>query len=444
MVERTKLTDTQVQKYQAGSKRRRIWDTSQPGFLLQIETPSPSHPYGFRSFKFHYRYGGRDRWYSIGPSKFNRHSRNALDVKTARGIAAEVATAVNRGDDPHGAKIQERQQVERDAVTFKDLFEKYMERHAKRKLKSWKQVDSNLRRYVLPELGRRNADSIERKDARRLHDKLTTERGASTAELVLSQFSAVFTWAIRHEEVTLAAHPVKNLERNTLASRSRVVTDRLFPSLCGQLESTGLFRARALMMVLYTGQRPGEVRAMRHQDIEWVDGGAWWYLPGAADKTWPGTKNGRDNRIWLSEPALAIVTELQQEPGPYVFSDDSRLPALDSAMKTVCRKAGIVTDDMDATTYRSSKVVPLDLLRSCVMPLARDGCSREQVDRILNHAPSTGDETTDVYIRYRYEKETRAAMESLAFRIQRLAAGYKFETEGEQGKVVNLKAHANC
>ena len=33
----------------------------------------------------------------------------------------------------------------------------------------------------------------------------------------------------------------------------------------------------------------------------------WWRMPGKPQGTWPGTKNARDHRVWLSEPALALI-----------------------------------------------------------------------------------------------------------------------------------------
>ena len=65
----------------------------------------------------------------------------------------------------------------------------------------------------------------------------------------------------------------------------------------------------ALKLILLTGQRPGEVAAMQREHI--VDG--WWQLPGKPQGNWPGTKNGRDHRVWLSEPAQALIEQPPRE-----------------------------------------------------------------------------------------------------------------------------------
>ena len=36
-----------------------------------------------------------------------------------------------------------------------------------------------------------------------------------------------------------------------------------------------------------------------------VDG--WWQMPGKPQGDWPGTKNGRDHRVALSDPAQALI-----------------------------------------------------------------------------------------------------------------------------------------
>ena len=41
-----------------------------------------------------------------------------------------------------------------------------------------------------------------------------------------------------------------------------------------------------------------------------VDG--WWQMPGKPQGAWPGTKNGRDHRVALSEPALDLIEPTSQ------------------------------------------------------------------------------------------------------------------------------------
>ena len=60
-------------------------------------------------------------------------------------------------------------------------------------------------------------------------------------------------------------------------------------------------------MILLTGQRPGEVAHLRREHI--IDG--WWEMPGepVPELDWPGTKNARSHRVWLSAPVQALLPD---------------------------------------------------------------------------------------------------------------------------------------
>jgi integrase len=190
-------------------------------------------------------------------------------------LAAKVALAVIEGKDPAGEK-----KAERMAGTFADLHAQYLELHAKKHNKSWKQADALVRRHLLPRWGALKASSISRSDVRTAMLRI---EAPIVANQVLAAASAVFSWAVKQEILPTA-------------SRERVLSDAEIALLWPKLDP-------ALKLILLTGQRPGEVVAMRREDI--ADG--WWQMPGKPVGKWPGTKNGRDHRVWLSEPAQALV-----------------------------------------------------------------------------------------------------------------------------------------
>ena len=109
------------------------------------------------------------------------------------------------------------------------------------------------------------------------------------ANQVLAAASAIFSWAIRQEIV--AVNPCKLVDRNPTQDRARVLSDAEVKLLWGRLDP-------GLRLILLTGQRPGEVAAMQRDHV--ADG--FWQLPGKPKGAWPGTKNGRDHRVWLSDP----------------------------------------------------------------------------------------------------------------------------------------------
>ena len=76
------------------------------------------------------------------------------------------------------------------------------------------------------------------------------------ANLVLAAASAIFSWAIKQEIVTV--NPCKLVDRNPTTSRERVLSDAEVALLWPRLDTQ-------LKLILLTGQRPGEVAAMRRR-----------------------------------------------------------------------------------------------------------------------------------------------------------------------------------
>ena len=111
---------------------------------------------------------------------------------------------------------------------------------------------------------------------------------------MLAAASAIFSWAIKQEILTV--NPCHGVDRNPTTDRERVLSDAEVALLWPKLDP-------ALKLILLTGQRPGEVAAMQRDHI--VEG--WWQMPGKPQGDWPGTKNGRDHRVALSEPAQALI-----------------------------------------------------------------------------------------------------------------------------------------
>jgi hypothetical protein len=57
--------------------------------------------------------------------------------------------AVARGKDPAAEK-----KAERGSGTFADLHQRYLEEHAKKRNKSWRQAEALVNRHVLPRWGK--------------------------------------------------------------------------------------------------------------------------------------------------------------------------------------------------------------------------------------------------------------------------------------------------
>jgi integrase len=135
------------------------------------------------------------------------------------------------------------------------------------------------------------------------------------------------------------------------------------------------------------------VAAMQRDHI--VDG--FWQMPCKPVGDWPGTKNGRDHRVALSEPALALI--------------EGHLAA-----KNSCNRAGLLLKKLVAE-LGIERVTPHDLRRTCLTTITRLGFGRDAMDRIANHKTSS---VTDVYDRHGYEAEDRRIMAAVARHVMGL------------------------
>jgi hypothetical protein len=126
------LTDLYVRKLRPEAAAFVVWDTRQHGLALRVQ------PTGNRAWKAIYSRHGRPRWLHLG-------NADAIGLADARVLAAAAMLAVARGKDPAAEK-----KAERGKGTFEELATRYVEEHAKKHNKSWRQADALVRRHALP------------------------------------------------------------------------------------------------------------------------------------------------------------------------------------------------------------------------------------------------------------------------------------------------------
>jgi integrase len=391
-----RLTELSVRKAKATGRATITWDTLQRGLALRVQ------PSGGKSWYYVYSRHGRPRWLRLG-------NADAIGLADARTKAAEAMLAVRRGSDPAADK-----KAERGSGTFADLHARYLDQHAKRFNKSWKQADALIRRHVLPRWAKLEPAKITRSDVKAMMARIEAPIAANQT---LAAVGAVFTWAVKEDLVN--ANPCKLVSRNPTQSRERVLAASEVPQVWAAFGEAGTEGA-ALRMILLTGQRPGEVAHMRREHLK--DG--WWEMPGEPIAgIWPGTKNAKAHRVWIPKPAQELIAALGVGNGGvgYVFAGPlgGALHALDKAMRESV--AGLALE----------RATPHDLRRTHGSTITGLGFGRDAMNRIQNHREGG---IADVYDRHGYEAETRKIMEAVAARIMALAEG-----RPEDDKVVALK-----
>ena len=375
---RRKLTEFYVRRIRPRSKPFDTWDLVQRGLRLKVQ------PSGHRSYSYMYSWRGRTRWVHIG---------SGITLSDARRHAAKLRAAVLDGHD-----IMAERQAERGQGTFAELCERYFEEHAKKKNKAWSQADYFAKRFLLPKWGKIDFKAVARADVRVVIERI---KSASTANQVLALVRGMYNWAAKQDLVTI--NPCHGVEPHELKSCERVLSSserRLFWEAFDKSPRSDI--GSALKIILLTGQRPGEVCAMRTEQIN--DG--WWTLEGAPQPNgWPGTKNKATHRVWLPPVAQAIIADrLAAEKSGRVFPD-LRRAEMSEAMKKMCVELGV------------PRITPHDLRRSHGTLVCELGFGRDAMNRIQNHKEGG---IADVYDRHGYGDENQKVMEAVADHVMAL------------------------
>jgi integrase len=393
---KVRLTELSIRKCKAGPVTATLWDTLARGLALRVA------PTGAKSWYYVYSRQGRPRWLRLGNA-----GPGGIRLAEARKLATEHMLAVARGGDPAAERC-----AQRTAGTLGEYIERYFAEHARKHNRSWRQADALLRRHVLPRFGKLAASAIARRDIKAMVAGIDK---ASVATQTVRFLSPVFEWCIREDLLT--TNPCRGIAKNVTVDRERILAASEVAPFWHALDDIDRVRALALRMILVTGQRPGEVTHMRWEHVR--DG--WWGMPGKPDPVlgWPGTKNGKSHRVWLPEPACAILEEIsdgEEITGGYVFANDRGGTAykLDGAMR-----------ELSARLKMDPPVRPHDLRRTHGSTITALGFGRDAMNRIQNHIEGG---IADVYDQHKYADENKRIMEVVASRI----------TASVEGKATNV------
>src|SRR5262249_21477437 len=258
--EKRKLNDLIIRQLVPEQVPYLVWDAKQANLAVQVR------PSGHKAYKVIYSRQGSVRWIDVGPT-------DAFGLTEARKAAATTMYKVlYEGADPQVEKRKQQLQERHRVENFGTLVERYFEEHAMRHNRSWKQARYLVDRHLLPEWGRLAPADISRSHVKRLMRTITAP---VTANQALAAASAIFSWAIREEVSGLVVNPCRDVERNKVVSRERVLSDEELPKFWAAFEQAGM-AGQALQLILLLGQRPGEVSRLRSEHI--IDG--WWTMPG--------------------------------------------------------------------------------------------------------------------------------------------------------------------
>jgi integrase len=334
-----------------------------------------------------------------------------MGLADARDEARTLLARVALGDDP---AVERR--AEREAPTFDELANEYLERHAKPKKRSWKSDERALRKYVPASWRAMPAHAITRRQVRDVLDDIAT-RAPIQANRVLALLRKVWNFGIKRDLV--AVNPCTLLDRPAPEhQRDRVMTTDELRAVWKAFDQEDDPRTRAMFkLYLLTAQRGGELRAMEWTELD-LDAG-WWTIP--AEKA----KNKLAHRVPLSPAAVALLRELQAvaNGSPCVFPSRSK-----SGHREILHKATVRIRERSGVSF-----VPHDLRRTVATFLTSElGVSRLVVSKLLNHV-ETG--VTKVYDRASYDRAKQAALNAWGTRLQQIIT-----SDATGAKVIPLRA----
>lgn len=385
------LTDVEIRSLRAAPGQRLIvYDAKARGLCLRITS-------GAKSWSFIYRPKGspRQRRYTIGDYP-------AWSLSAAREKALALRRQVQDGGDPLVAA-----KTSRDALTVAGLVDRFLNRYAKAKLRSWRDYEAVLRRDVLPVLGDRRADALTRAEVADLLDRVAM-RAPVMANRLQNTLSSVFSWAL--SEGLVEANPVTGLRKRTKeVAKKRVLADEELHCFWQATERAAPAFRDTLRLILLTGQRPGECAGIRAEEVDLAAG--LWTIPAGR------TKNKIEHTVPLVGQALAIVARLAhaRPAGSLIVTPRGKeLTSQNLAKAMEGLREGLFAEP----------VTPHDLRRTAATLMGRLEIDQMTIGRVLNHASTTKATVTGaVYDRYSYIPQKRRALEALAGEIARVITG---------------------
>ncbi|MDF2234964.1 tyrosine-type recombinase/integrase [Albimonas sp. CAU 1670] len=315
---KVKLTQRTAEAAKPEARRYHITDTDLPGFRLHVL------PSGRKGWYLAYRLGG-GRGASQREPKIGDFP--AMKAEAARRIAEGWLADVRKGGDPAGER-----KARREAPRMNDLFDRYLEDHARRH-KKVSSVENDVRmieKRLRPAFGRLKVAELARPEIAAFHKRLAeTPYEANRALALLSKMlNLAEIWDMRPDGSNPCRHVRKYAETQRKRFLSNVELARLGNALRlaerdGFLELPAKEGVRekparapvsaeavaAIRLLILTGARKSEILKLRW---EWID------FEGRRANL-PDSKTG-DKSIVLGPAALEVLAGLQRTEGnPHVI-----------------------------------------------------------------------------------------------------------------------------
>lgn len=270
-------------------------------YLYDEKTPSLAicvTATGHKAFYFYRKVSGIPKRLKLG-------NFPEVTIEQARKLAIKAAGEIADGKDPHASR-----QLKRGEMTLGDLFDWFMEYHAKIHKASWKEDEANFRRY-LSHWRNRKLSSIERTDVITLHDKVG-KKGKIAANRTLALLKTIFSKAEDDHPNWSGPSPAARVKKFPEKPRERYLhpdeMEAFFKAL--NEEQHDGFKL-GFMIAILTGIRRSNIFGMRWEQLH------------LKRRTWeiPKTKNSESQTVALVDHVVDLLLAHQKGAGdsPWVF-----------------------------------------------------------------------------------------------------------------------------
>ena len=292
-----KITKRLVEAAKPQDKDYIICDDDLAGFAVRIL------PSGRRSYIVQYRIGNRYRRMSLG-------AHGVLTPEKARRMAFKVLAAVKDGEDPAGERSRARK-----ACTVKELAERFDQEHISVRLKPGTATEyrRNLRRFILPALGRLKVADVTRADVAKFHHDLRhiPYQANRNLEVISKMFSMAEMWGMRPD----GSNPRLHIKKYPEEKRERYLSQKELSdlgSVLNEAEVMGvddIYAISAIRLLIFTGCRLNEIMSLKWTEVDFANS----CLRLSDSKT--GARV-----VHLGPPALDLLRNLKRQPkNPWVI-----------------------------------------------------------------------------------------------------------------------------
>jgi integrase len=313
-------------------------------------------PGGTCSWTFRFAVQGKTRYMGLG-------AYPEISLADARELAMGCRKLLQEGIDPIEHRRAQRgtqRAAEAKALTFDDCVRGYINTHEAewtnpRHRTQWAKTVAD---YVSPVFGKKPVAQVDQADVLKALEPIWRDK-VETASRVRGRIEAVLSWAAAHGLRPSGDNPAQWTRlKHLLPKKSKVRPVENFAALpyseigafVAALRESSDLAARCLEFTILTAVRTNEALGARWEEFEVNESGAWtWTIPGSR------TKLGREHRVPLSAPAVAIVERLQDLRGDsdFVFPGARQgRPLTAGAMLTLIKRMG--RGDITVHGFRST------------------------------------------------------------------------------------------